>query len=125
MLGAFAAGRILNARTARSQALGGMIWGLSSALIEGNVVDPRGQFVMRDLANYHVPIMADVGAIDVMLLPEIEPVANPIGIKGIGEVGINGAGAAIANAIFDACGVRVRSFPITLDKLLPGLPILT
>jgi xanthine dehydrogenase YagR molybdenum-binding subunit len=125
MLGAFAAGRILNARTARSQALGGMIWGLSSALIEGNVVDPRGQFVMRDLANYHVPIMADVGAIDVMLLPEIEPVANPIGIKGIGEVGINGAGAAIANAIFDACGVRVRSFPITLDKLLPGLPTLT
>lgn len=117
MLGVFACGRILNARTARSQALGGMIWGLSSALMEGNSVDARGQFVAHDLANYHVPIMADIGTIDAVLMEEEDPVANPLAIKGIGEVGINGAGAAVANAIFDATGIRIRSFPITLDKL--------
>ncbi|AFW02558.1 aldehyde oxidase [Gluconobacter oxydans] len=122
MLGVFACGRIINERTARSQALGGMIWGLSSALIEANTVDHRGQMAMRDLANYHVPVLADIQNIDAVLLPETEPVANPLGMKGIGEVGINGAAAAIANAVFDATGIRIRRFPITLDRLLPGLP---
>lgn len=122
MLGVFACGRIINERTARSQALGGMIWGLSSALIEANAVDRRGQMAMRDLANYHVPVLADIQDINAVLLPEIEPVANPLGMKGIGEVGINGAAAAIANAVFDATGARIRHFPITLDRLLRSLP---
>ncbi|EHH69556.1 xanthine dehydrogenase family protein molybdopterin-binding subunit [Gluconobacter morbifer] len=122
MLGVFACGRIINERTARSQALGGMIWGLSSALIEANTVDHRGQMAMRDLANYHVPVLADIQNIEAVLLPETEPVANPLGMKGIGEVGINGAAAAIANAVFDATGARIRQFPITLDRILPALP---
>jgi xanthine dehydrogenase YagR molybdenum-binding subunit len=122
MLGVFAAGRILNAKTARSQLIGGMIWGVSSALYEDAVVDPRfGNFVTQDLANYHVPVHADIGEVDAVMLDEFDPHANALGAKGVGELGICGAGAAVANAVYNACGARVRDYPITLDKVLPEL----
>jgi xanthine dehydrogenase YagR molybdenum-binding subunit len=125
MLGVFAAGRILNAKTARSQMIGGMIWGVGAALMEESVVDKRyGQFVNHDLAEYHVAVNADVPDIDAVFLDEHDDKGNPLGIKGIGELGICGAGAAVANAVYNATGVRVREFPITLDKLLPGMPVL-
>jgi xanthine dehydrogenase YagR molybdenum-binding subunit len=123
MVGVFSVARVLNAKTLRSQLLGGMIWGLSSALIEGNEVDPRfGFFANHDLANYHVPIQADVAAVDVVVLAEVDEAVNPIGVKGAGELGICGSAAAVANAVYNATGIRVRSFPITPDKLLPLLP---
>ena len=123
MLGVFGSGRILNPKTARSQLIGGMIMGLGAALTEESVVDKRdGSFVNHDLAEYHVPVNADVAQIDAICLQEQEPYANPLGIKGLGEVGIVGVAAAIANAVYNATGVRVRKFPITLDKVLAGLP---
>ena len=123
MLGVFAAGRILNAKTARSQVIGGMIWGVGAALMEESVLDPRyGHFVNHDLAEYHVPTNGDIAEIDAIFLDEQDDKGNPLGIKGIGELGICGAGAAVANAVHNATGVRVREFPVTLDKLLPGLP---
>jgi xanthine dehydrogenase YagR molybdenum-binding subunit len=122
MLGVFAAGRIINYKTARSQLTGGMIWGVASALTEGNAVDPRyGSLVNQDLASYLVPVQADIGELDAVMLDEADDKANPMGIKGVGELGISGAGAAVANAIYNACGVRVRDYPITPDKLLAGL----
>ncbi|GBD47900.1 xanthine dehydrogenase family protein molybdopterin-binding subunit [Methylopila sp. Yamaguchi] len=121
MLGAFAAGRILNAKTARSQMIGGMIWGVSSALFEEAVVDPRfGHVVNGDLGEYHVAAHADVPNVDAFFIEEHDDKANPLGAKGVGELGICGAGAAVANAVFNATGVRVREFPITLDKVLVG-----
>lgn len=123
MLGVFTAGRILNAKTARSQAIGGMVFGIGAALEEELVLDPRsGAFVNHDLAEYHVPVHADVPEIDAIFLPELDDMSNPLKSKGIGELGICGAGAALANAIYNACGARVRDYPITLDKLLPALP---
>ncbi|MDB5955204.1 xanthine dehydrogenase family protein molybdopterin-binding subunit [Ramlibacter sp.] len=123
MLGVFAAGRILNAKTARSQLLGAMIWGVGTALHEEAALDGRyGYFANHDLAEYHVPVHADIPAIDAILLPEVDDKANPLKIKGVGELGISGAAAAVANAVYNACGVRVREFPITLDKVLAGLP---
>jgi xanthine dehydrogenase YagR molybdenum-binding subunit len=125
MLGVFTAGRILNARTARSQGIGGLIWGLGSALHEETGVDERyAQFMNNDLAGYHVPAHADIGEIDAIFLEERDDKSNPLKSKGIGELGICGAGAAVANAIYNACGVRVRSYPITLDKLIldPAFP---
>jgi xanthine dehydrogenase YagR molybdenum-binding subunit len=123
MLGVFAAGRILNAKTARSQLIGGMIWGVSAALFEEAVVDFRsGAFVNRDLAQYLVPVHADIPQVDALVLDGFDDKANILGVKGVGELGICGAGAAVANAVFNATGVRVRDFPITLDKVLPGLP---
>jgi xanthine dehydrogenase YagR molybdenum-binding subunit len=122
MLGAFACGRILNAKTARSQITGGMIWGVGTALTEGNKVDERyGSFINQDLGGYLAPVHADIVDIDAYFLPEVDDKANPLGIKGVGEVGICGAGAAIANAVYNACGVRVRHYPITPDKVLEGL----
>ena len=122
MLGVFAAGRILNWKTARSQLTGGMIWGVASALTEGNAVDPRyGSFVNQDLASYLVPVQADIGELDAIMLQEEDDKANPLGIKGVGELGIAGAGAAVANAIHNAVGVRVRDYPITPDKLLTAI----
>jgi xanthine dehydrogenase YagR molybdenum-binding subunit len=122
-LSTFAAGRILNEKTARSQCLGGIIFGIGAALSEELVHDPRsGKIVNRDLAEYHVPVHADVPPIEVIFLPERDAFANPLQSKGIGELGISGAGAAVANAIYNATGVRVRDFPLTLDKLLVGLP---
>jgi xanthine dehydrogenase YagR molybdenum-binding subunit len=123
MLGVFTAGRILNAKTARSQAIGGMVFGVGAALHEEMALDPRfGYFVNHDLAEYHVPVHADIPAIDAIFLAELDNRSNPLKSKGIGELGICGAGAAIANAVYNACGVRVRDYPITLDKLLSGLP---
>jgi xanthine dehydrogenase YagR molybdenum-binding subunit len=122
LLGVFAAGRILNAKTARSQLLGGMIWGVGTALHEEAALDARhGYFANHDIAEYHVPVHADIPAIDAVLLPEVDDKANPLKIKGLGELGISGAAGAVANAVFHACGVRVREFPITLDKVLAGL----
>ena len=123
MLGVFEAGRILNARTARSQAIGGMIWGIGYALMEGAELDTRyGHFVNHDLGEYHVPVHADVPHLDVHFIEDVDRHANPIGVKGLGELTISGAGAAVTNAIYNACGVRVRDFPMTLDKVLAGLP---
>jgi xanthine dehydrogenase YagR molybdenum-binding subunit len=123
MLGVFAAGRVLNAKTARSQAIGGMVFGVGAALHEGITLDPRfGYFVNRDLAEYLVPVHADIPAIDAIFLAELDDKSNPLKSKGIGELGICGAAASIGNAIYNACGIRIRDYPITLDKLLPGLP---
>jgi len=123
MLGVFAAGRVLNAKTARSQAIGGMVFGIGAALQEDMVLDARfGYFVNRDLAEYHVPVHADIPAtMDAVFLTELDTKSNPLKSKGIGELGICGAGAAVANAIYNACGARIRNYPITLDKILPAL----
>ncbi|GAA0503010.1 xanthine dehydrogenase [Saccharopolyspora subtropica] len=117
MLGIFAAGRIINAKTARSQLLGGMTMGLSMALHEQSHVDPRfGHVVNHDLAEYHIATNADVGEIEVDWIDEDDPYVNPMGAKGIGELGIVGTAAAIANAAHHATGIRVRDLPITLDR---------
>jgi xanthine dehydrogenase YagR molybdenum-binding subunit len=124
MLGVFAAGRILNPKTARSQMIGGMIWGVGAALMEDSVLDRRfGHYVNHDLAEYHVAVNADVPNVDAVFLDEQDDKGNPLGIKGIGELGVCGAGAAVGNAVYNATGIRVREFPITLDKLLPDLPV--
>ena len=122
LLGVFAAGRILNEKTAKSQISGAMIWGVGSALHEDAVIDKRdGHFVNHDLAEYHMPSHADIPKIDVFFLNEIDDKTNPLKIKGVGELGICGSGAAVANAVYNATGVRVRDFPITLDKVRAGL----
>ncbi|MDA3628215.1 xanthine dehydrogenase family protein molybdopterin-binding subunit [Saccharopolyspora sp. WRP15-2] len=119
MLGVFAAGRMINAKTARSQLLGGMTMGLSMALHEHSVVDPRyGHVINHDFAEYHIATNADVGEIEIHCLDEHDPYVNPMGTKGIGELGIVGTAAAIANATHHATGTRVRDLPITLDKFL-------
>jgi xanthine dehydrogenase YagR molybdenum-binding subunit len=125
MLGVFAAGRILNPKTARSQMIGGMAWGIGSALMEENSVDERyGSFIAQDLASYHVVVNADIGEVQVVFLDEDDPNGSPLGSKGIGELGICGAGAAVINAIHNATGFRVRNFPATPDKLLAALETL-
>ncbi len=119
MVGAFAAGKILNPKTARSQFIGGMVWGISMALHEETKLDERlGRIVNNNLAEYHVPVNLDVPAIEALWVDEKDEHVNPIGVKGIGEIGNTGAAAAIANAIFHATGKRIRDLPITLDKLL-------
>jgi len=119
LLGVFAAGRLMNAKLARSQVLGAMTMGLSMALHEESVMDPRfGDYVNHDFAEYHIATNADVGTIDVSWIDEDDPHVNPMGAKGIGEIGIVGTAAAIANAVYHATGIRVRDLPITLDKLL-------
>ncbi|MEY2516067.1 MAG: xanthine dehydrogenase YagR molybdenum-binding subunit [bacterium] len=123
LLGVFACGQIINPRTARSQFIGGMTMGLSMALHEASVLDPRfGHVITHDLADYHVACNADVGEIEAHWIDEHDPIVNAMGSKGIGEIGIVGTAAAISNAVYDATGVRVRDLPITLDKLLAGLP---
>jgi xanthine dehydrogenase YagR molybdenum-binding subunit len=125
MLGVFAAGRILNSKTARSQMIGGMTWGIGSALMEENAVDQRyGSFIAQDLASYHVAVNADVGEMEVVFLQEDDSNGSPLGSKGIGELGICGAGAAVINAIHNATGARIRDFPATADKLLGTLEAL-
>jgi xanthine dehydrogenase YagR molybdenum-binding subunit len=122
ILGVIAAGRILNAKTARSQLIGGMTLGVSYALAEEAIVDTRsGAIVNRDLAEYIVPVHADIPQIDAIVLDGFDDKANPLGAKGVGEVGNCGSSAAVTNAVFNATGVRVREFPITLDKVLPHL----
>ena len=119
LVGAFAAGRIVNPRLVQSQYFGGMIWGISFALHEHAVMDPRsGRPMNANLAEYHVPVNADVPSLEAILVEEHDPHVNALGIKGVGEIGITGTAGAVANAVWHATGVRVREFPITLDKLL-------
>lgn len=119
MVGVFDIGRALNARTARSQLMGGMVWGIGMALHEHSVMDERlGRFVNNNLAEYHVPVNADVPAIEVAWIETADPHVSPIGVKGIGEIGITGGAAAVANAVYHATGRRVRDLPISLDALL-------
>jgi xanthine dehydrogenase YagR molybdenum-binding subunit len=114
----YSAGKILNPKTARSQLQGGIVWGIGMALEEETLIDPRtGRYINADLAEYHVPVNADIGQLDVTFVDEVDPYVNPIGVKGIGEIGITGMAAAVANAVYNASGVRVRELPITLDKL--------
>ncbi len=121
-LSVHAAGRILNEKTARSQCLGGVTMGIGAALTEEVAVDHRfGSYINHDLAEYHVPVHADIPEIEVVFLPELDDKASPLKGKGLGELGICGVGAAVANAVYNACGVRVRDFPLTLDKILPKL----
>lgn len=118
-VGAFAAGRILNPMTARSQLLGGMVWGHGSALLEETVIDPRmGAYVNEDLAEYLVPVAADVVGLEAITVEDEDPEADPEGVKGLGEIGVIGVNAAIANAVFDATGRRVRTLPIRVEALL-------
>ncbi|MFT3867451.1 MAG: aldehyde oxidoreductase molybdenum-binding subunit PaoC [Nibricoccus sp.] len=123
MLAVCAAGRILNPKTARSQVIGAMTMGAGAALSEGLVVDKRhGLFINHDLASYEVPVHADIPHQEVIFLDETDPISSPMKAKGIAELGICGVAAAVANAVYNATGVRVRDYPITLDKLLNGLP---
>jgi xanthine dehydrogenase YagR molybdenum-binding subunit len=118
-VGAFAAGKVLNAKTAHSQLVGGIVWGIGMALLERTERDPRsGRVVTRDLADYHVPVHLDVPPIEIISVDEIDPYVNEVGAKGMGEIGNTGSAAAIANAVYHATGRRVRELPITLDKLL-------
>jgi xanthine dehydrogenase YagR molybdenum-binding subunit len=119
LVGAFAAGRIINPRMVRSQYYGGMIWGVGFALQEHAAADPRsGRLMNANLADYHVPVNADVPSIEAILVEEHDAHVNVLGLKGVGEIGITGTVGAIANAVWHATGVRVRAFPITLDALL-------
>ena len=119
IVSAVAAGRILNPTTARSQILGGVVWGMGMALTEESVIDHAfGRFINHNLAEYHVAVNADVHDIDVIFVPEDDDVVNPLGAKGLGEIGVVGVAAAIANAVFHATGRRVRELPITLDKVM-------
>lgn len=119
LVGAFAAGTIINPRLVRSQYYGGMIWGVSFALHEHAVMDKRsGRPMNSNLADYHVPVNADVPSVEAILVEERDPHVNALGIKGVGEIGITGTAGAIANAVWHATGVRIRRFPITLDRLI-------
>jgi xanthine dehydrogenase YagR molybdenum-binding subunit len=120
--GVFACGRIINPKTARSQFIGGMTMGIGMALLEETKLDTRlGTYVNHDLAMYHVPVNADVPDIDASWIDEEDPHINPMGSKGIGEIGITGTAAAVANAVYNATGVRIRDLPITPDKLVAHL----
>jgi xanthine dehydrogenase YagR molybdenum-binding subunit len=119
MVGAFAAGRVINPRMVRSQLFGGMIWGVSFALHEQAVMDRRsGRILNANLAEYHIPVNADVPSLDVLTVDEHDPHVNALGIKGVGEIGITGSAGAVANAVWHATGIRVRRFPIGIDDLL-------
>jgi xanthine dehydrogenase YagR molybdenum-binding subunit len=119
VVGAFAAGRIINPHLVRSQLLGGMIWGVSFALHEHAVIDRRsGRTLNADLAEYHIPVNADVPSLEAVTVEEHDPHVNALGIKGVGEIGITGTAAAVANAVWHATGIRVRRFPIGIDDLL-------
>jgi xanthine dehydrogenase YagR molybdenum-binding subunit len=118
-LGVFDCGRILNAKTARSQMIGGIVWGIGMALLEETVRDPRsGAVVTNNLADYHVPVNADIPEIEILFVEEPDLALNPLGARGVGEIGITGVAAAIANAVYHATGVRVRDLPIVPEKLL-------
>jgi len=119
VVGAFAAGRLMNTRTARSQLMGGMIWGISSALHEATEIDRRyARYVNDNLADYMVPVNADVQQVEVILVPEVDHDVNPAGVKGLGELGNVGTAAAIANAVYHATGKRIRQLPIRVENLL-------
>jgi xanthine dehydrogenase YagR molybdenum-binding subunit len=118
-VGAFAAGRIVNAKAAKSQLMGGQIWGISAALLEATEIDARAaRYYNNDLAEYLVPVNADITEVQTIMLEETDPEVNELGIKGLGELGNVGLNAAVANAVFHAIGVRVRELPIRIEKLL-------
>jgi xanthine dehydrogenase YagR molybdenum-binding subunit len=119
VVSAVAGGRVLNPKTARNQIVGGVVWGIGMALEEETVMDHAlGRFMTHNLADYHIPVHADVHDIDVLFVEERDDVVNPLGAKGLGEIGIVGVAAAIGNAVYHATGTRVRELPITLDRLL-------
>jgi xanthine dehydrogenase YagR molybdenum-binding subunit len=119
IVGAFASGRLLNTCTARSQYMGGMVWGISSALHEATEIDRnRARYVNDNLADYLVPVNADIDQMEVILVPEHDDKVNPVGVKGIGELANVGTAAAVANAVYHATGIRVRELPIRIEKLL-------
>ena len=119
MSGAFAAGRILNAKTARSQAIGGIVFGIGMALLEETHVDRNiGRVTNANIAEYLVPVSADIPNIQTIFVEEQDRLVNPVGVKGLGELPTVGAAAAIANAVYHATGVRVRDLPIRLEKIL-------
>jgi xanthine dehydrogenase YagR molybdenum-binding subunit len=112
-------GRVINPKTARSQVIGGIVWGIAMALEEESVIDHAfGRIMNHSLAEYHVPVNADVHDIEVIFVDERDKIVNPLGVKGLGEIGIVGVAAAIANAVFHATGRRIRELPITLDKVM-------
>ena len=128
LVGAVAAGKIINLSTARSQVIGGLVFGQSMALEEHSEMDHHfGRFMNHNIAEYHIPVNADIHEIDVIFVKEYDVMASPIGVKGLGEIGIVGTAAAIANAVYHATGKRIRDLPITLDKAMPDLegPVLT
>ncbi len=119
LVGAFAAGQVVNPRTTHSQLMGGMIWGLSSGLLEKTEIDlVRARYTNDNLAEYLLPVAADIGLVDVILVPEVDNQVNPLGIKGVGELGIVGGSAALANAVYNATGTRIRQLPIRIEALL-------
>lgn len=119
VVGVYDVGNLLNAKTAHSQLMGGIVWGIGTALLEKSDLDARyGRYTNANLAEYHVPVNADIGALDISFVGPGDPYINPLGARGIGEIGITGVSAAIANAVYHATGVRVRDLPVTLDKVL-------
>jgi xanthine dehydrogenase YagR molybdenum-binding subunit len=119
LVGAFAAGRVINPRMVRSQIYGGMIWGVSFALHEQAISDQRsGRIINANLAEYHVPVNADVPHLEALMIEEHDPHVNALGIKGVGEIGVTGSAGAVANAVWHATGVRLRRFPIRIDDLV-------
>jgi xanthine dehydrogenase YagR molybdenum-binding subunit len=119
LVGAFAAGRVINPRMVRSQFYGGMIWGVSFALHEEAVMDKRsGRILNPNLAEYHVPVNADVPPMEALMIEEHDPHVNALGIKGVGEIGVTGSAGAVANAVWHATGIRVRRFPIRVEDLI-------
>lgn len=119
IVGVYDVGQVLNEKTARSQLMGGMVWGVGTALHENGLLDTRmGRFVNCNFADYHVPVNADIGDLDVLFVGAPDLRFNPLGVRGICEIGITGVPAAIANAVYHATGVRVRDLPITLDKVM-------
>jgi xanthine dehydrogenase YagR molybdenum-binding subunit len=119
VVGVYGVGNLINKKTGHSQLMGGIVGGIGMALFEETLLDPReGRAVNGNLAEYHVPVNADIGSIEVQVVEEHDPHVNPLGAKGIGEIGISGVAAAVANAVYHATGRRVRNLPITLDKLL-------
>ncbi len=115
----YSVGKLLNAKTGLSQLQGGIVWGVGMALLEESLLDVRdGRIVNGNLAEYHVPVNADIGVIDVTVVDEDDTEFNELGARGIGEIGITGVAGALANAVYHATGKRIRDLPITLDKLL-------
>jgi xanthine dehydrogenase YagR molybdenum-binding subunit len=119
VVGAYGVGKLMNKKTGHSQLLGGVVWGLGMGLMEKTEIDLRtGRALNANLADYHVPVNADIGEVDVSVVEENDPHINPLGAKGIGEIGIVGVAAALANAVYHATGKRIRDLPITVDKLV-------